>query len=82
MLKIRLLGSMVLLFFLSGCAAIQGARGDAAVAKETAAAQAVAAQQSTKAIDVDEQTITPPTQPATPSQNATTNASKVIAPLH
>jgi hypothetical protein len=67
-------------FFLSSCAAIQGARGDAAVAKQTAEAQATVSQQTGKVLNTG--TITPPTQPSTPGQNAATNAAKVIAPLH
>lgn len=62
---------------LSGCAAIQGARGDAASAKELADANA----KNTTGIVLNTQTIAPPTQPQTSEQSAVTNAAKMIAPV-
>lgn len=81
MSEIKLLGIFFVTSVLCGCAAVSGAHGDAAVAKQTAAAQAAAGQQPA-GVDLNAETITPPTLPPTPAENATTNASKIIAPLH
>jgi hypothetical protein len=72
------LGILSLVVYLSGCAAIQGAQGDAAVAKETGAAQTA----ETKEKLIDTETIVPPTQPPTAGQSAVSGAAKMIAPLH
>jgi hypothetical protein len=71
---------IVILFLesLSGCAAIQGAQGDAAMAKKTAAAQTT----TQNAQDINSDTDVPPLGPSTtPAQRAGTNAAKMIAPL-
>jgi hypothetical protein len=81
MSRIMELGLLILMGLLSGCAAIQGAHGDAIVAKQTAAAQAASAQ-SSPGTEVDAETIAPPIQPRTAGQNASSEAAKIIAPLH
>lgn len=65
---------------LSGCAAIQGAQGDAAMAKKTAAAQATTqnANQNTNNVDSNVPALAPS---STAAQHANTNAAKMIAPL-
>jgi len=71
---------LIILFLgnISGCAAIQGAHGDVAMAQKTAAAQA--ASQNAEATN-SQTNASSPGPSTTPSQHAGTNAAKMIAPL-
>ena len=63
---------------ISGCAAIQGAQGDAVIAKQTTAAQAAASKDTD---DTDSQSTASSGSSTPPSERASTNAAKLIAPL-
>jgi hypothetical protein len=78
MTRLMMLNLIFLVSILSGCAAIQGAQGDAAAKQATPQTSAA---QNSAGTTINTGTVTSPVQARTPAQGAQTNAAKMIAPL-